>query len=67
MNAVITADVIGSTKLSPSEEDKVLEAVYAVFNRDSGRTNATESSFYNKRGDSIQVELYDAAEALKLP
>ena len=66
MNAVITADVINSTKLSASEEDKVLEAVYAAFNRDSGRTNTTESSFYIKRGDSIQVELHNAAEALKL-
>ena len=66
MNAVITADVINSTKLSASEESRVLEAIYAVFDSDSGRSNATEGSFHIKRGDSIQVELHDVAEALKL-
>lgn len=66
MNAVITADIINSSKLSASEEDKLLEAIYTAFNPSYGRTNLSEGSFYIKRGDSIQLELNDASEALKL-
>jgi hypothetical protein len=66
MNAVITADVIDSTKLTKEGEDLVINTVYETFSDESTlRTNVTESSFTITRGDSIQIELEDAAEALK--
>jgi hypothetical protein len=66
MNAVITADVINSTNLTLEGEDLVINTVYETFGDDSTlRTNVTESSFTISRGDSIQIELEDAREALK--
>jgi len=66
MNAVITADVIDSTKLSFDGEELVIKAVYDTFGDDSElRTNVEESSFTITRGDSIQIEMDDASKALK--
>jgi|WetSurMetagenome_2_1015567.scaffolds.fasta_scaffold55212_2 hypothetical protein len=66
MDAVITADVINSTKLSIEGEELVIKAVYDTFGDDSKlRTNVSESSFMITRGDSIQVELEDASKAFK--
>jgi len=66
MNAVVTADVIDSTKLSVEGEDLVLKVIYDTFGTDSTlRTNVEESSFTITRGDSIQIELEDATKALK--
>jgi len=65
MNAVITADVIDSTKLSSQEENMVINAIYETFGNDSVRTNVDDSNFYIKRGDSIQIELNDASNALR--
>lgn len=66
MNAVITADVIDSTKLSVEGEDLVLKTIYETFGKDSTiRTNVEESYFMITRGDKIQIELDDAINALK--
>lgn len=66
MNAVITADVIDSTKLSTEGEDLVINAIYETFGNDSTiRTNVDESYFMITRGDNIQLELDDASKALK--
>ncbi|WP_075603949.1 hypothetical protein [Saccharicrinis aurantiacus] len=65
MNAVITADVIDSTKLSREGEDLVIKTIYDTFSKDSTiRTNVDESYFLITRGDSIQLELDDASKAL---
>jgi hypothetical protein len=66
MNAVITADVIDSTKLSVEGEDLVLKTIYETFGKDSTiRTNVDESYFKITGGDKIQIELDDATNALK--
>ncbi len=66
MNAIVTADVINSTKLSYDGEELVIKAVYDTFSNDSTlRTNVEESSFTISRGDSIQIELEDVTKALK--
>lgn len=66
MNAVVTADVIGSTKLSFEGEDLVIKAIYDTFGANSNlRTNVDESSFTITRGDSIQIELEDVTKALQ--
>ena len=66
MNAVITADIIDSTKLSTEGEDLIIDAIYETFGNNSDiRTNVGESSFIITRGDNIQIELDNATEALK--
>lgn len=66
MNAIVTADVINSTKLSYDGEELVIKAVYDTFGQDSTlRTNIEESSFTISRGDSIQIELEEVSKALK--
>jgi len=66
MNAVVTADVIGSSKLSFEGEDLVIKAIYDTFGVNSTlRTNVDESSFTITRGDSIQIELEDVTKALQ--
>jgi hypothetical protein len=66
MNAVITADIINYSRLSPGEQDKVIGIIYKTFedNRDI-RTNVNDSSFAITRGDNIQIELINADKALK--
>jgi hypothetical protein len=65
MNAVITADIINYSRLSPGEQDKVIDTIYKTFedNRDI-RTNVDDSSFVITRGDNIQIELINAGKAL---
>ena len=66
MNAVITADVIGYSRLSVQEEDSVINAIYDTLeNKINARTNVG-SSFNISRGDSIQVELDRAVDALRV-
>jgi len=65
MNAVITADIIDSTKLTKENEDIVLQAIHQlVEDQKSTRTNLN-SNLSIRRGDNIQIELEDAKEALK--
>ncbi len=66
MNAVITADIIDYSKLSPKDEDRVINTVYKTFEKSTDiRTNVGDSSFVITRGDSIQMELGKPQEALK--
>jgi hypothetical protein len=66
MNAVITADIINYSRLSPGEQDKVIDTIYKTFEDNSDiRTNIGDSSFVITRGDNIQIELVNADKALK--
>lgn len=66
MNAVITADIIDYTKLTKEGEDLVLQAIHQlVEDQKSARTNLN-SRLSIKRGDSIQIELEDPANALRM-
>jgi len=66
MNAVITADIIDYTKLTIEGEDMVLQAINRMINdQKSTRTNLKDN-FTIRRGDSIQIELEQAEEALKV-
>jgi len=65
MNAVITADIIAYSRLSIDEQDSVLSAIYDTLEgRMNARTNV-DSSFLISRGDSIQIELDKASDALR--
>jgi hypothetical protein len=57
ISAVITADIVNSTRLSKSDEKKLLKALEEIF-RDQ------KLEFY--RGDSFQVYLKEASEAFML-
>jgi hypothetical protein len=56
MQAVITADIVNSTKLGVAKERKLLNRINSLL-------SAYQYEFY--RGDSFQVFLPDATEALK--
>lgn len=66
MNAVITADIVDYTKLSENQANKILNAIHIVFNKLAiSRTNLIHN-FLIKRGDSIQMEIEDPSETLKV-
>jgi hypothetical protein len=69
MKAVITADIIDYTKLKPIDANQVIDAIRKAFNNpnafNSGRTNLN-ATFSIKRGDSVQVELDNPVNALKV-
>ena len=65
MNAVITADVVDYTKLANEQADAVLNNVSQLIEAlDAARFNV--NNFYVKRGDSIQGELDNPKNALKV-
>lgn len=63
-NAVITADIINSSKLSADMEDKVMEVINEAFGSITERIN-THDGLHITRGDSIQIELDKAADAMR--
>jgi hypothetical protein len=66
MNAVITADIVDYTKLTDTEANKILNAIHIVFKKlEVSRTNLI-SNFLIKRGDSIQMEINNPSETLKV-
>jgi hypothetical protein len=66
MSAVITADIINYSKLSPDEQDKLIGVIHKTFGNNSDiRTNVGDSSFAITRGDNIQIELKNADQALR--
>ncbi len=66
MNAVITADIIAYSRLTMEEQDSVLSAIYETLEgKMNARTNV-DSSFLISRGDSIQIELDKASDALRV-
>lgn len=66
MNAVITADIVDYTKLKDEEASKVLTAIHLVFHKlEISRTNLI-SNFLIKRGDSVQMEIDNPSETLKV-
>jgi len=66
MKAVITADIVNSTKLNTEEADIVLESLHnTIQDIDNAKFNVY-SSFAIKRGDSIQGELSNARDALRV-
>jgi len=66
MDAVITADIIGYTKLTSNDANIVLNTIHSLFNELSLKRNNLSSSFSIKRGDSIQGEISNPAKALKI-
>ena len=66
MDAVITADIIGYTKLTNSDADNVLNTIHSLFSELTLDRNNLSSNFSIKRGDSIQGEISNPADALKI-
>ena len=66
MDAVITADIIGYTKLTNNDADIVLNTIHNLFRELTLDRNNLSSNFSIKRGDSIQGEISNPAEALKI-
>ncbi|MDD2549494.1 MAG: hypothetical protein PHD00_05285 [Bacteroidales bacterium] len=69
MKAVVSADIIDYTKLTSDDANKVIDVISNVFNNPNAlsrvRTNLNVN-FSIKRGDSIQIELGDPSNALKV-
>ena len=66
MRAVITADIIDYTKLNSKEANEVLNAIHTLNNTEGiSRTNLN-SKFSIKRGDNIQGEINNVADALRV-
>ncbi|MEO5563762.1 MAG: hypothetical protein ABIR18_10015 [Chitinophagaceae bacterium] len=55
--AVLTADIVNSTRLSAKEEKKLIDSLHAIL---------SDYKFEFYRGDSFQVYLKDPSEVLKL-
>ena len=60
--AVLTGDIVNSTKLLLTQEARLIKALDEVLGRFRGKRRLLE--FY--RGDSFQVYLDDPAEALRM-
>lgn len=66
MNAVITADLIDYTKLPTSDIEQVLDALNSLhIELKNYRVNFVQD-YVIKRGDSIQIELSNSQEALRV-
>lgn len=66
MEAVITADIIGYTKLNEEQQSYVLVEIKKLFDTIEGVRNNLGNNFKIKRGDAVQVEIKDPKEALKI-
>ena len=68
MKAVISADIIGYTKLEPPRANDVLKGLKAFIDDIEGpqvQTNV-DVNFKIKRGDAIQGIIYDGSDALRI-
>lgn len=63
MKAILTADIVGYSKLSYSESDILIKKIHEVF-QDSQSVRTNISSLRIFRGDSIQIEIKDISKAL---
>lgn len=66
MKAVITADLIDSTKLTKDDSEKVMKTLYMLQKElMMSRVNYAQD-FYIKRGDNVQIELTNVSDALRV-
>ena len=66
MEAVISADIIGYTKLGEEQQNVVLIEIKKLFESIEGVRDNLENNFKIYRGDSVQVEIKNPKEALKI-
>jgi hypothetical protein len=66
MQAVITADIVDSSSLSSDQTDIVLNAIHSLLDDYKNVRVNIEDKFIISRGDSIQIELDSAAQALNI-
>ncbi len=66
MKAVITADIVDYTKLTNEEADDVLIKIHHLIDVFKDSKFNIKNNFYIRRGDSIQGELANTSDALKL-
>lgn len=66
MEAVISADIIGYTKLNEEQQNVVLIEIKKLFDSIEGMRDNLGPNFRIYRGDAIQVEIKNPKEALKI-
>ncbi|MGI9526624.1 MAG: helix-turn-helix domain-containing protein [Weeksellaceae bacterium] len=68
MKAVISADIIGYSKLAPQRADEVLDGLkqFLKEQKEINTANNLSPDFKIKRGDALQIVLSDASDALGL-
>jgi len=66
IKAVITADIVDYSKLDKKQADRVLQVFYDLFGRAEGVRSNVADGFSIRRGDNVQVETEDPADALRI-